>query len=137
LENRRVRLRTLLRQWLGPLTLPGAARRLNEVIAAVEPELVHAMRIPYEGMLAALAQPQAPLLVSVWGNDFTLHAPSTPWMRRYTRQALQGAQALHTDCQRDLRLARAWGFSAEKPAVVLPGAGESSQSFSIHRGRMR
>jgi glycosyltransferase involved in cell wall biosynthesis len=118
-----VRLRTLLRQWLGPLTLPRAARSLQEVIAWVEPELVHAMRIPYEGMLAALAQPRVPLLVSTWGNDFTLHAPSTPLMRHYTRRALQRADALHSDCYRDQRLARAWGFAAHKPAVVLPGAG--------------
>lgn len=118
-----VGLRTRARQWLGPLTLARAAQRLRAVIDEVQPDLVHAMRIPYEGMLAALAAPRAPLLVSVWGNDFTLHAPATPLMRRYTRRALEGAQALHTDCQRDLRLARQWGFPAHKPGLVLPGAG--------------
>jgi glycosyltransferase involved in cell wall biosynthesis len=118
-----VRARTFLRQWLGPLTLPTAAKHLREVIAGVQPELVHAMRIPYEGMLAALADPAAPLLISVWGNDFTLHAPSTPLMRHYTRLALRRADALHADCQRDARLARAWGLAAEKTAFVLPGAG--------------
>ncbi len=50
-----MRLRTALRQWLGPLTLPGAARQLRLLIDQVQPDLVHAMRIPYEGMLAALA----------------------------------------------------------------------------------
>ena len=62
-------------------------------------------------------------MISVWGNDFTLHAPSTPLMRRYTRLALQAASALHADCQRDVRLAQKWGFDPAKPAVVLPGAG--------------
>ena len=118
-----VRLRTRLRQWLGPLTLPRAAGQLRAVITQVQPDLVHAMRIPYEGMLAALADPEAPLLVSVWGNDFTLHAPASPWMGAYTRQTLRRVAALHTDCQRDQGLARNWGFSAYKPAVVLPGAG--------------
>ncbi|MFC1878949.1 glycosyltransferase family 4 protein [Chloroflexota bacterium] len=118
-----VRLRTRVRQWLGPLTLPSAAARLRGIITSVQPDLVHAMRIPYEGMLAALATPSQPLLVSVWGNDFTLHAPTTPLMRRYTRLALAGASALHTDCRRDLKLARKWGFAQEKPGVVLPGAG--------------
>jgi glycosyltransferase involved in cell wall biosynthesis len=84
---------------------------------------VHAMRIPYEGMLAVLSRPAMPLLVSVWGNDFTLHAPATPLMKRYTRQVLSGTQALHTDCHRDMDLAREWGFAADKPGVVLPGAG--------------
>lgn len=118
-----LRARTLLRQWLGPLTLPRAAQSLRQVFTRVEPELVHAKRIPYEGMLAALAQPAAPLLISVWGNDFTLHAPATPLMSHYTRLALQCVDALHADCRRDVRLARTWGFSGEKPTVVLPGAG--------------
>jgi len=115
--------RTTARQWLGPLTLRGAARRLKQVIDRVQPDLVHAMRIPYEGMLAALANPVAPLLISVWGNDFTLHAPATPLMGHYTRLALRRADALHADCQRDVRLAHAWEFDARKPSVVLPGAG--------------
>jgi glycosyltransferase involved in cell wall biosynthesis len=120
-----VELRTKVRQWLGPLTLPRAARKLRRVMQTVQPELVHAMRIPYEGMLAALALNKAstPLLISVWGNDFTLHANSTPLMRRYTRMALERATALHTDCQRDQHLGRDWGFEATKPAIVLPGGG--------------
>lgn len=118
-----VRARTGMRQWFGPLTLPRAARRLQEVAGRIRPDLVHAMRIPYEGMLAAMADLPAPLLISVWGNDFTLHAGSTPLMARYTRQAMRRASALHTDCFRDLRLAKAWGFSEERPARVLPGNG--------------
>ncbi len=115
--------RTAIRQWLGPLTLPGAAERLKQVADTVQPDIVHAMRIPYEGMLASLAALQAPLLISVWGNDFTLHAASTPWMARYTRRALQNASALHTDCYRDQRLAQDWGFPAGRPSIVLPGGG--------------
>jgi glycosyltransferase involved in cell wall biosynthesis len=62
-------------------------------------------------------------LISVWGNDFTLHARATPWMAKFTRLALNRAAALHTDCKRDLRLARRWGFPADRPGVVLPGGG--------------
>ncbi len=121
-----VNMRTSLRRWLGPLTLGRAADRLRELITRLKPDLVHAMRIPFEGMAAAQALKDTPaprLVVSVWGNDFTLHAPSTPLMRYYTRQTLLRADALHADCQRDLRLARFWGFDPEKRAIVLPGAG--------------
>ena len=124
-----VRARTALRQWLGPLTLPRAARRLRAVIASLQPDLIHAMRIPYEGMLVTQAlQGQLdfkppPVLISVWGNDFTLHARANPWMMRLTRRTLQRAAALHTDCQRDRRLAVEWGFASGKPALVLPGNG--------------
>lgn len=118
-----VGLRTALRQRLGPLTLPGAARRLAEICDRLQPELVHAMRIPYEGMLAALAEPAAPLLISIWGNDFTLHAPATRRMAALTRLALGRAGALHADCRRDIRLAQEWGFPAGRPFRVLPGSG--------------
>jgi len=118
-----LQLRTSLRQWLGPLTIPNAAQRLRGFIERTQPDLVHAMRIPYEGMLAADASGLAPLLISVWGNDFTLHAPSTPLMRHYTTWALKAADALHADCQRDIRLGKQWGFSLQKPGLVIPGSG--------------
>jgi len=122
-SSRSLGMRTAIRHLLGPLTVARSARRLREVIRRVQPDLVHAMRIPYEGMLAADAYTGAPLLVSVWGNDFTLHAPSTPLMRHYTRWTMQVADALHADCQRDIRLAGEWGFEARKPSLVVPGGG--------------
>ncbi|MEN8241871.1 MAG: glycosyltransferase family 4 protein [Chloroflexota bacterium] len=115
--------RTLIRQWLGPFTLGNAARQLSEIIEEINPDLIHAMRIPYEGMLAVMATPKQPLIVSVWGNDFTLHARSNPVLGRYTRRTVKRVTALHTDCQRDLTLASNWGFPAKRLSVVLPGSG--------------
>ena len=122
-DARLIQLRQTIRHWLGPLALPRDAKRLRELVERVQPDLVHALRIPYEGMLAANAKVRVPLLVSVWGNDFTLHAPSTPLMRRHTRLTMRAADALHADCERDLRLARAWGLAAAKPTLVTPGNG--------------
>lgn len=122
-----VGVRTALRQWLVPRSLPRAAADLSTAIREIQPDLIHAMRIPFEGMLSALAIakiPEAPpLIVSIWGNDFTLHAPATPRMAELTRLTMRNASALHADCHRDLRLAGEWGFQAGRPAVVLPGGG--------------
>jgi glycosyltransferase involved in cell wall biosynthesis len=121
-----IRFRTALRRWLAPLTLPKAALRLRQLVDEIKPDLVHAMRIPFEGMVAASALAQkrgCPLVVSVWGNDFTLHASSTPWMARFTRDTLSRADGLHTDCQRDAHLARVWGYSDGKQTLVVPGNG--------------
>lgn len=122
-DARLINLRQAIRHWLGPLTLPRDAKCLRELVERVQPDLVHALRIPYEGMLAANANLSAPLLVSVWGNDFTLHAPSTPLMRLHTRRTMRAAAALHTDCERDIRLARHWGLDPAKPTLVTPGNG--------------
>jgi glycosyltransferase involved in cell wall biosynthesis len=120
---RTIGLRSAIRHWLGPLTVPSAARRLQEKIESIKPDLVHAMRIPFEGMVAAIANPAAPLVVSVWGNDLTLHAPASPGMRYLTRRALRRADALLADCFRDRRLAHKWDFPDDRVASVLPGAG--------------
>ncbi|NOH00895.1 MAG: glycosyltransferase family 4 protein [Chloroflexi bacterium] len=126
-SSRTLSLRTQIRQWLGPLTVPASARKLRAFINEVRPDLVHAMRVPYEGMLTAAALrglvAHPAFLVSIWGNDFTLHAPSTPLMRLYTKQVMRAADALHADTRATLRLAREWGLSGEKPALVAPGNG--------------
>ncbi|MCW5875196.1 MAG: glycosyltransferase [Anaerolineales bacterium] len=118
-------LRTTLRNLAGPLTLPRAASGLESVISQVKPQLVHALRIPYEGMLAAAALPRSPLplLLSVWGNDFTLHARSTPLMAAATRRALRRADGLLADTQRDLHLAHQWSLPAGTPTLAVPGNG--------------
>lgn len=118
-----VGVRTTLRNLAGPLTLRAAAAKLSGLLTEIKPDLMHAMRIPYEGMLAAAADPQAPLLISVWGNDFTLHARSNPLMAAATRSSVRRANALHTDTKRDVLLATRWGFDPSKPSIVLPGNG--------------
>ena len=121
-----VNFRTSVRRYLAPLTIPAAADKLRILINRIQPDLVHAMRIPFEGILAAIAlleKKDLPLITSVWGNDFTLHAGTTPWMRRYTRRVMARTDGLHTDCQRDQRLAYQWGFSEDRPTIVLPGNG--------------
>lgn len=120
--------RTAVRRWVAPLTFPKGAKILRRLIKEIQPELIHAMRIPFEGMLASLAVQNGEsahprLLVSVWGNDLTLHAPTTPLMRYFSRRTLRRADALHTDCHRDLGLAQAWGFPDDGAAIVLPGGG--------------
>ena len=132
-SSRTLRLRTIIRQWFGPLTIRPASQRLAIFIERVKPDLIHAMRIPYEGMLAAEARllrssplkssSSARLIVSSWGNDFTLHAPSSRLMSRHTRQTLHVTDAFHADCQRDVRLARQWGLDSSKPTLVAPGNG--------------
>ena len=126
---RTVGLRTAIRQWFGPLTIRKAAPRLREFVERIKPDLVHAMRIPYEGMLAADAYVGMPLLISTWGNDFTLHGPSTRLMKYYTRWTMQVANALHADCRRDVRLANEWGYGIRKPSLVAPGNGGVRSDF--------
>jgi glycosyltransferase involved in cell wall biosynthesis len=118
-------LATAARFWLSSLELQRHVKKVRQLISQISPDMIHAMRIPFEGILAAKAAPlPIPLILSVWGNDFTLWAARNLIISRQTRQALERANALHCDCRRDLDLAReSWDFDSEKPATVLPGAG--------------
>jgi glycosyltransferase involved in cell wall biosynthesis len=118
-------LLTGLRHWFGPIDVYRHLKLVRRIVEELSPDIVHAMRIPFEGILAAeaLRSMRIPLLISVWGNDFTFHANHFPLVAYMTRRAMKRADALHPDCYRDLRLARAWGFDKGKPALVLPGSG--------------
>lgn len=120
----RQRLRGLLRPlryWIGPLSLPYYQKRFASLVSEIHPDLVHSLRIPFEGMLAEATPAGVPLLVSIWGNDLTLHAQGSPFMKTWTKRTLSRAQGLIADADRDLRLGREWGFSG--PALVVPGGG--------------
>ncbi len=120
------RFRPLLlaaRYWLGPLSLRTYISPFRRLVAATQPDLVHALRIPFEGMLAAATPPEVPLVVSIWGNDLTLHARGSRWMAGATQRTLRRADGLASDAARDLRLAANWGFDPQKPTLLVPGSG--------------
>jgi glycosyltransferase involved in cell wall biosynthesis len=111
------------RHWLGPWTLLAYSREYRRLVASLHPDLIHALRIPFEGMIASTTPPGIPLIVSTWGNDLTLHAPASPRMSALTRDSLRRANALICDTQRDVHLAQSWGFDPAKPTLVVPGNG--------------
>jgi glycosyltransferase involved in cell wall biosynthesis len=85
--------------------------------------MVHALRIPFEGMLAEAARLPVPLAVSIWGNDLTLHGSASAGMRVRSMSVLQRANGLAADTCRDLRMGRLWGFAEDRPGLVVPGNG--------------
>jgi glycosyltransferase involved in cell wall biosynthesis len=111
------------RYLFGPLSLLKYGPELRKLVKELKPDLVHAMRIPFEGMLASYTPPEVPLVISIWGNDLTLHGQGSPWMRSLTRRTLTRANGLLADARRDIRLSYQWGFMADQPTLVVPGSG--------------
>jgi len=112
-----------LQHWVERSGVEKRSDAIRDLLQQIKPDMIHAMRLPFEGITAALADPQAPLLISIWGNDFTLFAHRFPLTAGLSRLALQRADALHCDCNRDLKLAAEFGFNSHKPSIVLPGGG--------------
>ena len=122
------------RYGFGPLSLAWYGPRFRRLVTELQPDLVHGLRIPFEGMLAGYTPPGIPLVVSVWGNDLTLHAHGSRWMAEVTRRTLRRADGLMADAQRDTRLARQWGFFPNRPSLVVPGSGGIDLA-EMHRTR--
>lgn len=112
-----------LRYIIGPLTLLRFASAYQKLVREINPDLVHALRIPFEGMLGSYTPANTPFLASTWGNDLTLHADGSTLMRAFTKRCLKSSQGLTADTHRDTRLAYKWGLSADSPTLVVPGSG--------------
>ncbi len=109
-----------------------AAKELQHVIDAYRPDILHAMRIPYEGMICLFAQRDlAAFVVSTWGNDLTLFAKRSLVLRELTRRVLRAADGLHSDCRRDIDAATAMGFSGH--SILAPSGGGISQQEWANR----
>jgi len=115
----------LLRDNMTPKTVQRKSSHVRALVESIAPDLVHAMRIPFEGILAAeaLRETPFPLIVSVWGNDFTLFAAKSKTLAELTRRTMKRADGVHPDCRKDMRLAIEWGFSEQKPHLVAPSNG--------------
>ncbi|MDW7755619.1 MAG: glycosyltransferase [Brevefilum sp.] len=129
----------IFRYNLGPLSLLKYARQYQKLVTEITPDLVHALRIPYEGMLASYTKKDIPVILAIWGNDLTLHAKGSLLMRFFTKRSLTRADGLTTDTRRDLSLAVNWGLNSASPVLCIPGSGgldldavEKTQDFNNH-----
>jgi len=107
-----------------PLELIIAAvlrRTIRKTVRERRPHLVHALRVPYEGIASYGSTLGTRFAISTWGSDLSRQAPSSPSLARITRRTLRNIDALHTDCERDVLLAREWGMPAQALTLVAPG----------------
>jgi glycosyltransferase involved in cell wall biosynthesis len=112
-----------LRYYAGPISVMRASLHYQGLIDSIKPDLVHALRIPFEGMLASYTPAPYRVIISTWGNDFTLHARGSVLMRRLTTATVHRANGFMADCFRDLWLAKKWGLRKDIPTQFAPGNG--------------
>lgn len=130
------RIKTTVTRSTAPTLVRVQSRQLGRQLTRIEPDIVHALRIPFEGMAAARAW-RGPLAISIWGNDLTLHASKSRALLSATRAALEGADGLHTDCHRDLRLAKEFGWRSNLPHLVAPGGGGIRETVQPSKSEAR
>lgn len=111
-----------VRYYLGPISVLFSVSKLRKLIYLLQPDIVHALRIPFEGMLGSFTPKQIPFIVSSWGNDFTLHANASWLMKRMTKACLKRANGFMADAQNDIEFAHQWGLASDKPTLLVPGS---------------
>ncbi len=94
-----LKLRTLAREWLGATDATwGGTPAARSLIDQLQPDLIHAMRIPYEGMLAALSGAAGAFSFPCGATISPCTAGPRPGWRPLTRRRCSAPTHRHTDC---------------------------------------
>jgi len=88
-------------------------RQLLDILADIQPDLVHAGPVQGPALLTALTGFH-PLVTMSWGSDLLLRAKRSPWMRLATEHSLERTDILLADCQTVADEAVNWGFSRDR-----------------------
>jgi glycosyl transferase family 4/glycosyl transferase family 1 len=119
---------------------PEAFRRPTWLAAAIrflKPDLIHTLEIRHAGYLALaarrrLASSFPPWIVSNWGSDIHLFG-RLPEHQERIRSVMSAADFIHGECERDVDLARRFGFEGEDFGIFPCGGGFPLEELSALR----
>lgn len=103
------------------MRLNSRKNQLQRLCREYRPDLIHALRLPYEGVTALTAGLDIPVVVSTWGQDFVPQAASSRLLRIWARLALRKAAGLHFDAPADEFRAEAAGFTPGRETLFAAG----------------
>jgi glycosyltransferase involved in cell wall biosynthesis len=122
----RGKIKTLVGKLAPHAALDGA--RLARTIQQLKPDIIHVHEMQRAGYLTLEGRtflngtPLPPCIYSSWGSDFYRYG-SDPEHERRIRAFMDFCDYFISDCQRDVRLAREYGFKGEDLGVIPVGGG--------------
>jgi glycosyltransferase involved in cell wall biosynthesis len=96
-------------------------KQLAAEIERFQPDIIHALRIPYEGLTVLGLRTDVPRIVSTWGSDFVPMASSDVLLATWMRRLLKRAAGFQSDSRQDIERARAYGLRDEAPRFYSAG----------------
>ena len=102
--------------------VPAAAVTISRIVKEFRPDLIQALRLYPEGLMAANAG-VSPLVLMAWGQDISLYAERYPDVANLVRQSLPACVAYFTDNRRDMKDALRYGLSPDVPQHITPSGG--------------
>jgi glycosyltransferase involved in cell wall biosynthesis len=111
----------MLETILAALRYPVHRRILRRAVNDFRPDIVHALRLPYEGLIALSSLPDQRVVVSSWGQDFMMQAAGDGLLRKWIEKGLPLAAGLCVDTPGDAVMARALGLSPRARVLHVAG----------------
>lgn len=98
-------------------------RELRAVVQDARPDVVHALRLTFEGVtaLGAISRGWPPVVVSTWGQDIVRQAANSGFLRAWIRRSLPRASGLMADVGIDVGRAVRHGLRPGVPTMVAAG----------------
>lgn len=115
-------------------------RQLLKVIRKIRPDLIHSLEIQAAGYLTLEAKQQfhdvfPPWLVTNWGSDIFLFG-RLPQHKTKISEVLANCDYYSCECERDIKLARQFGFSGLTMPVFPNTGGFDLAGLKIERNRI-
>jgi len=133
--------RQFLRQQFIERFMPGfRVKRLLKVIQKIHPDLVHSLEIQAAGSLTLdvknkLSGKFPPWLVTNWGSDIYLFGRLQKYKARIG-SVLANCDFYSCECERDVNLAKQFGFSGQTMPVFPNTGGFDLQTLAIKRNEI-
>jgi glycosyltransferase involved in cell wall biosynthesis len=99
----------------------GRRREILDAVLKERPDLIHALRLPYEGVTVLSMRTSVPRIVSSWGQDFLPQAKTDPLLRHWLRRYMRTVDGFQFDASQDLERARKFGLRKEAPVMHAAG----------------
>ena len=96
--------------------------KVNRLIKKINPDIVHILRLPYEGYIASSIKGPK-IVVTLWGNDLVYWPRINFIIKYYTKKILNKTDLLLPDTCRDKYLADLYGLRSGVPVWSTPAQG--------------
>lgn len=118
----KMRLHTTFKDFSYIISFLKRINKYSKYIKSIKPDIVHAMRIQYEGLLVRFALTNGKFYLSIWGQDIVQYQRNILFTY-LNKRVLSKVDTLFVDTKRDKCLAESMGLSKNSSIEVLPATG--------------
>lgn len=120
---------------LQPFLEVTANEKLEQIINEIQPDVVHSFEMQgcsYPILKTMNKFPKLKWIYSCWGNDLYYYQQFSSHLKKI-KQVLLRVNFLHTDCERDYKLAKALGFKGKYLGIIPGGTGYKIADLIRHK----